>query len=310
MRNLPKTLCATAALALAALLVLPAGISAQENTVPIDEAHFPDARLRAWLRDAANLDGAGADGLLTQAECNAVLRLDLSGEGLSDLTGIQYFPALERLNVRNNDLTTLDLRQNPRLMYLHCGINGLERLDVTGCGELLDLDCESNNLTALDLSGNPKLIRVYCRNNQLAALDVSHNPALAFIETFDNQLTAFDCSMLKELRFLHIDYNQLTTLDLSHNPALEGNGCVVANNHLQTLTLPDIPEFAVEAEAYYEQNPRPEPHGDPGAQPRGQPGPQGQPPAAAGGLRGAAGDPGSAAAAPAPPVSPGRPAFP
>ena len=50
--------------------------------------------------------------------------------------------------------------------------------------------------------------------------------------------------------------NLLTTLDMSGNPALEGNGFVAANNQLDTLVLPDIPGFQVEAEVFYEQNPR------------------------------------------------------
>ena len=62
--------------------------------------------------------------------------------------------------------------------------------------------------------------------------------------------------MLKKLRFLHIDYNRLTYLDMSNNPALEGNGFVAANNWLDSLTLPDIPDFTVEAEVFCEQNPR------------------------------------------------------
>ena len=62
--------------------------------------------------------------------------------------------------------------------------------------------------------------------------------------------------MLKKLRFLHIDYNRLTYLDMSNNPALEGNGFVAANDWLDSLTLPDIPDFTVEAEVFCEQNPR------------------------------------------------------
>lgn len=62
--------------------------------------------------------------------------------------------------------------------------------------------------------------------------------------------------MLKKLEFLHIDYNKLTTLDMSGNPALKDSGFVAANNHLDTLVLPNIPDFTVDAEVFYEQNPR------------------------------------------------------
>ncbi len=85
---------------------------------------------------------------------------------------------------------------------------------------------------------------------------MSRNLELVFIETFDNSLTSFDCSMLKKLEFLHIDYNKLTTLNMSGNPALKDSGFVAANNHLDTLVLPNIPDFTVDAEVFYEQNPR------------------------------------------------------
>ena len=256
MRNLYKTLCAVLAAALLALTLLPAGVLAAGTDLEIRAQNFPDANFRAWLTNPANLNGAGADGSLSAEELAAVTKLDLSGQNIADLTGIEHFTALESLNVSNNRLTTLDMRANTRLRYLYCATNFLTSLDVTRCAELIDLNCERNQLTTLDLSGNPKLQQLYCRHNFLSALDVSHNLELVFIETFDNQLTQFDASMLKKLRFLHIDYNRLTELDMSHNPVLEGNGFVAANNSLNRLTLPNIPDFSVEAEVFLEQNPR------------------------------------------------------
>lgn len=255
---MPRTrqvLCAALA-ALAALALLPAAAFAGEGGVTIDPGHFPDADFRAWLTDPANLDGAGRDGVFSQAELAAVTELDVSGRQIADLTGVEHFFALETLNANNNRLTALDVSANTRLKYLYCATNALTSLEIRGCGELVDLNCERNRLTALDLSGNPKLERLYCRHNALETLDVSGNPELAFIETFDNRLLEFDGSMLKKLKFLHIDYNRLTHLDMSGNPALEGNGFVAANNWLDTLTLPDIADFQVEAAVFCEQNPR------------------------------------------------------
>lgn len=255
---MPRTrqvLCAALA-ALAALALLPAAAFAGEGGVTIDPGHFPDADFRAWLTDPANLDGAGRDGVFSQAELAAVTELDVSGRQIADLTGVEHFFALETLNANNNRLTALDVSANTRLKYLYCATNALTSLEIRGCGELVDLNCERNRLTALDLSGNPKLERLYCRHNALETLDVSGNPELAFIETFDNRLLEFDGSMLKKLKFLHIDYNRLTHLDMSGNPALEGNGFVAANNWLDALTLPDIADFQVEAAVFCEQNPR------------------------------------------------------
>ena len=255
MRTLLKTLRVTLALALAAL-ALPAGAFALGPDVDINETNFPDQIFRGWLLDKGNLNGMGADGVLTSGELAQITVLDLSGLGIGDLTGISHFTALERLNVNNNRLTSLDVSKNTRLTSLYCATNALEHLDVTGCPELVDLNCERNRLTELNLACNPKLVQLYCRHNSLTQLDVSRNLELVFIETFDNSLTSFDCSMLKKLEFLHIDYNKLTTLNMSGNPALKDSGFVAANNHLDTLVLPNIPDFTVDAEVFYEQNPR------------------------------------------------------
>lgn len=255
MRTLLKTLCVTLALALAAL-ALPAGAFALGQDVDINETNFPDQIFRGWLLDKGNLNGMGADGVLTSGELAQITVLDLSGLGIGDLTGISHFTALERLNVNNNRLTSLDVSKNTRLTSLYCATNALEHLDVTGCPELVDLNCERNRLTELNLACNPKLVQLYCRHNSLTQLDVSRNLELVFIETFDNSLTSFDCSMLKKLEFPHIDYNKLTTLNMSGNPALKDSGFVAANNHLDTLVLPNIPDFTVAAEVFYEQNPR------------------------------------------------------
>lgn len=252
MRTLLKTLCVTLALALA----LPAGAFALGQDVDINETNFPDQIFRGWLLDKGNLNGMGADGVLTSGELAQITVLDLSGLGIGDLTGISHFTALERLNVNNNRLTSLDVSKNTRLTSLYCATNALEQLDVTGCPELVDLNCERNRLTELNLACNPKLVQLYCRHNSLTQLDVSRNLELVFIETFDNSHTSFDCSMLKKLEFLHIDYNKLTTLNMSGNPALKDSGFVAANNHLDTLVLPNIPDFTVDAEVFYEQNPR------------------------------------------------------
>ena len=51
----------------------------------------------------------------------AVQILDLSGKGLTNLSGIEYFTGLTSLLCNNNKLTTLDVRQNINLVTLSCG---------------------------------------------------------------------------------------------------------------------------------------------------------------------------------------------
>ncbi len=272
---------AMAALILAGQLTLPAAALGGSDTglfsgdVEITQA-FSDAKLIAWLKDARNLNGAGADGVLTLAERQAVTSLDLSGQGLTSLEGLAAFPNLETLNCSQNKLTELDLTQNPnltrlyctdnllteldvsknpKLISLYCAYNRLTSLDVSGHGDLVALNCEMNLLTELDLSGCTSLLSLYCRNNLLKTLDLTDNTALEFIETFANQLTSIDVTHLSELNFLHIDHNKLTTLDMSGNLKLEGGGFVARNNMVETIKLPNSPQLTVYLDDYEEQDP-------------------------------------------------------
>lgn len=278
MKKLPVMLTT---IALAGQLTLPAAAlvplqgSAEGESVVITQA-FPDKKLQAWLLNAANLGGIGSDGVLTEEERLAVTRLDLSGLGLTSLEGLEVFPNLQELDCSRNDLTALDVSQNPRLVqlscmynrltelnlsanlaleYLNCNFNRIGTLDLTGHGSLRSLYCEMNQMEELTLTGCAALKTIYCRNNQLEELLLTDNTSLEFIETFDNRLTSIDVSMLPNLRFLHIDHNRLTTLDMSHNTRLEGGGFVARNNLMEQIKLPVQPGLTVYLDDYEEQDP-------------------------------------------------------
>lgn len=241
---------------------LPAALAVWEensqDTIEITEAFFPDAAFRSWLKNPSNINGYGADGLLTAQERADITSIDVSNQRLTSLQGIAYFPALEQLDCKNNSLQSLDVSGNMNLKHLHCAFNRIRSLDVSGLHDLISLNCESNGMTALNLNGCTALETIYCRNNNLPSVDFSTNIHLKFIETFDNQLTSVDLSKLTALEFVHLDHNRLTHLDLSHNTNLNpiGSGFVARNNHLETLTLPVSDKLVVESSVYDEQDPR------------------------------------------------------
>lgn len=109
----------TALLLLSAIfcaLVFVGGPVRAADAVPIDEAHFPDPLFRQWLLNEANLNGAGADGLLTPEEIEGITEIHVPSMGLTSLKGIEVFPRLIRLVCRNNLLTELDLSHNTALV--------------------------------------------------------------------------------------------------------------------------------------------------------------------------------------------------
>lgn len=240
----------------AGLFFSAAATARAEDGISVDENHFPDPVFRQWILDETNLNGAGADGVLTAEEIQEITEIQVSKLGIASLEGIGVFSNLEKLYCSNNLLTALDVSGNPRLDTLLCDINRLTELDLSHNPALTTLNCESNYLTDLNLTGCTELDWLYCRHNQLSQLDLSDNTKLTFIETFDNRLTSIDVSMLTQLEFLHIDHNRLTELDLSGNTALvnDGSGFVVRNNYIRKLILPDHEDLTVKPDVYAEQN--------------------------------------------------------
>ena len=72
------------------------------------------------------------DDYVYQASIENVQELRLENMQISDLTGIEGFRDLNTLVVSNNDLTEIDLSQNPYLTALYCDRNQLTSLDISG----------------------------------------------------------------------------------------------------------------------------------------------------------------------------------
>lgn len=207
---------------IAALPAPTSGTSQPDETggIPIDSTHFPDDNFIAYVELGCDKDH---DGTLSQAELNRVTELYVDHANIKDLTGIELFPNLDKLDCKYNNLTRLDVSKNTKLTKLYCESNQLTGLDLSKNTALTVLYCESNHLTSLDLSKNTELTELNCQDNQLTSLDLSKNTAL----------TKLYCAL-----------NQLTSLDLSKNTALTILGC--SGNNRQ-ITVGETGQFDLSA---------------------------------------------------------------
>ena len=150
--------------------------------------YIPD---RAFIEAVRGITGKSS---LTLSQAKDIYSLDLSGKGISDLTGIEYFLSIETLDVSGNALTALDF---------------------SGCGHLHSLDCSGNNLTALTgLSVNIFLQSVDCSGNALTSLAVSGCEYLQTLNCSGNALTSLNLSGCIYPIELHCGGNKLMDLDL------------------------------------------------------------------------------------------------
>ena len=200
--------------------------------VLINDTKFPDANFRQWVND--NCD-TNHDGVLTEAELSAVKEMNISGKGISNLGGIEYFTALQKLDCSNNQLTWFSMWKNPALRVLCCNDNKLTSIDVWQNPALSRLDCYNNKLSMLDVTNNPALSGLFCYGNSLNNLDVSNNPNLELLNCQNNYLSTLDVSNNTKLMHLNCNINGLTSLDVSKNTELTQLDC--SRNRLTSLEV-------------------------------------------------------------------------
>lgn len=235
-----------AALAVLAGIQLLTGSFAVEQVygasgpVTIDETNFPDEVFRNYVIENFSSNG----NTLSEAECEAVIVIEVPDSGITDLKGIEYFPKLKLLYCNENDLTSLDVSQNQKLETLNCSGNALNSLNVSAHADLSYLDCSENNLVSLDISANRALKLLNCNNNSITSLDISGNTDLYSIDCSYNQLSLLDVSSNTALESLLCSKNDLGSIDVSANTALRSLACygiglesldVSKNTNLTTL---------------------------------------------------------------------------
>ena len=238
-----------------AILMMVAMLSVTAQAATDVTGDFTDPNFRAYV-----VKNYGKSGKIYAEDLAAVKDIDVKGSAIKTMAGIEHFPALERLECSDNQLTTLDLSKNPALKTLVCSNVYLAELDISKNSELIHLTCYNTQLTALDVSKNPKLAELHFYLNRITELDVSKNLLLEVLDCSQQSLTKLDVSKnlkLKELyckgnelteinvsknavlKRLECGNNKLTTLDVSKNPALEILGC--AQNQLMALDVSGNP---------------------------------------------------------------------
>lgn len=223
-------------LALSLVLGMTAGMvftsGAESTSIPLDSSTFPDPAFLSWVQQK-DTDG---DGFLSQSERDAVAEMDLRKKGIQDLSGLEWFDRLEKLNCSENDLSSLELDDFPALTSLTCNENPrLSSLDLSGAPALEQLSCFHSNLSQLDLHDVPDLMYLAWGGSPLDELDLSGNPELHTLHVLGGNLTHADLSHNEKLDTLLWNHTWIETLDLSHQRELTFLNCT--DNHLTSLDL-------------------------------------------------------------------------
>ena len=189
------------------------------------QTYVPDDNFEAYLEANGMGNGIANDDHVTTANISNVTNLDISGQNISNLTGIEDFAALQQLNANNNQLTQADFSGNTNLQILSLDENNLTAIDVSNNTQLSNLSVATNQLTALSVINNTHLQILDCNHNQLTDLDVSHNTLLVSLNFDHNNISSIDVSQNTQLSYLMCFNNQLSSLDVSNLPDLTALIC-------------------------------------------------------------------------------------
>ncbi len=169
---------------------------------------------------ALGYDDVSGDGQIPTNLIDTVTTLNLDGENISDLTGIEGFIALEELDADNNSLTSIDVSTLINLRVLRLDYNDLTTLDVTSNTDLETLSFRNNSITSIDLSNNTQLKDLRLQFNDVAVLDVTNNTAITTIICRANELTSIDLSQNTSLASFWAGDNNISSIDISGNSLL------------------------------------------------------------------------------------------
>ncbi|MBR3637791.1 MAG: S-layer homology domain-containing protein [Lachnospiraceae bacterium] len=217
-----------------------------DGDVAINKDNFPDDEFRKVILEKYD---PNKDKILSTDEIKNITEIDCSNKYyIYDLTGIEYFTELKKLNCRVNAISKMDLSNNTKLTYLDCYLNALKSLDVSNSPDLkvlifsrnyqitsIDLSKntaleeleyeENNNLSDLDVSKLTNLKVLNCSSTGTANLNLSANTSLKVLkccgESYLPRLTSIDLSNNTELEELYLNGNAIKRLNLSNNKKLK-----------------------------------------------------------------------------------------
>lgn len=232
------------------------------DTVHITQYHdkaleFEDSYFKNYL--LVNYDVNG-DGKFTKQDADNITSLDIVGQNVKSLAGIEALENLVSLHCSFCNISELDVSGNSKLFALYCSNNSLQTLDVSRNNALQALWCENNQLTELRLGdqdfevlncennlltslGTPETPlkvsqSIYCENNLLENLYITQGQDWGVvISCSNNNLKYLDLSSVPDLTSLSCSDNDISQLNLTNLKRLQTLSC--SDNELSTIDVSD-----------------------------------------------------------------------
>lgn len=210
-----------------------------------------DAGIRDWVYvdEVFRLDHCGGKGINSLKGIDALVNLAAFYAGNNNLTSVNLSnnPRLGSVDLTSNKLKTLNIN-NTKIKNLTVNFNELESIDLSGQTNLAYLSLIGNNLSHIDLSDSSLVNQVHLTYNNLSSLDFKRNTGLFTVNAGNNKLDSINISEIAILRNLTLKNNNLSNLDVSNNHELRNLD--ISENKLINIDLSQNSKLA-SLSAYY-----------------------------------------------------------
>lgn len=173
----------------------------------------------------------------------SVTSLNISGNGLTDLSYLKYFTGLETLDCSSNSPMDLQLDDLVNLKNLNVRNNGLNSLEINNLSNLLSLECSENHLSELNIDNLKNLTQLYCYNNNLKELNLDNLTELTTLSCSLNMIESLKLDNLTKLNYLYCSSNKLTELNVKNLTNLFNLQC--NSNSISVLDVSNMPRLNV-----------------------------------------------------------------
>ena len=171
--------------------VITAAAPEEDDGIALTKENFPDESFREWVADRFDTN---ADDYLSEGERYFAHELEIEGEELADLTGIEYLTGLRSFVCVSTGVTELDLSANTALEYVEVQETPLEKLTVGKNTALRQLAVVYSELTEVNVSGCPNLEVLVVAYSNVGMVDICNCPIIAEVVSTYEGVTEEGCT--------------------------------------------------------------------------------------------------------------------
>lgn len=180
-----------------------------------DDVAFEDLNLKNAIINAGY--DKNNDGSVSQAEMNSIYGIDLSGLGLTSLSGIEYAVNLEYIDLSNNALTNIDaLSSCEKLQYINISNNNITSVSaLANAPEMFILIADNNNISEFSaLASNESLVTISFAGNTIKDISALKDMlSLRSVDLSGNKIVDISAlSTLTYVNYLYLADNDIDSL--------------------------------------------------------------------------------------------------